>query len=157
MTDKNNNQPIMILGQFVKDLSFEHPDPLFSLNIPADKQPDMNVDVAINTKPAEQEGLYEVTLGVNVSAKAADKTMFLLELSYSAFVQVDMQAVEKDQLNPVLMINVPHMLFPFVRGIIYNTVREGGLPPLMLNPIDFAAMYEANLQKDKPSSSKESA
>ncbi|HCU06901.1 MAG TPA: protein-export chaperone SecB [Holosporales bacterium] len=157
MTDKNENQPIIILGQFVKDLSFEHPDPLFSLNIPEDQQPNMNVDVAINTTPAEQEGLYEVTLSVNVGAKTADKTMFLLELSYSAFVQVDTKVVEKDQLNPVLMINVPHMLFPFVRGIIYNTVREGGLPPLMLNPIDFAAMYEANLQKEQAASKKASA
>jgi preprotein translocase subunit SecB len=157
MTDKNDNQPIMILGQFVKDLSFEHPDPLFSLRIAEDQQPDMNVDVAINTKPAEQEGLYEVTLSVNVSAKTADKTMFLLELSYSAFVQVDTKLVEKEQINPVLMINVPHMLFPFIRGIIYNTVREGGLPPLMLNPIDFAAMYEANLKQEQNTTQKASA
>jgi len=157
MTDKNNNQPIMILGQFVKDLSFEHPDPLFSLRIPEDKQPNMNVDVAINTASAEQEGLYEVTLSINVGAKTADKTMFLLELSYSAFVQVDTTVVDKEQLNPVLMINVPHMLFPFVRGIIYNTVREGGLPPLMLNPIDFAAMYEANLQQEKTKATEASA
>ena len=78
-----------------------------------------------------------------MNGKVEDKTLFVLELTYAAFAEVNVPA---EHLEPVLMIELPRLIFPFARNVVTQCLTEGGLPPFMLNPIDFAALYAARRQ-----------
>jgi preprotein translocase subunit SecB len=84
---------------------------------------------------------YEVELKLRVSAKVEEKPMFLLELVYAGLFLI--QNVPEDVIQRVLLIDGPHLLFPFARRIVADAVRDGGMPPLMIEPIDFAGLYRA--------------
>jgi len=127
---------MQILAQYVKDLSFENPGAPISQNFrPAI---DLGVDLQARRRDADQ---YELELRLRVSAKHEEKSVFLLELSYAAILFV--QGVPEDVLSQLLLIEAPFMLFPFARRVVADTVRDGGMPPLMIEPIDFAALYRA--------------
>lgn len=144
--ETHQESPITILGQLIKDLSFEHPDPIASQMLALDgKEPDLNVETSVSYRSLQDEGKgYEVLLNMKVSGKHDNQTMFLIELAYASYVAINHEMIPADHIEPVLMISIPHMLFPFARAIIYSTMRDGGLPPLLLNPMDFEAAYEAN-------------
>jgi preprotein translocase subunit SecB len=141
-TKANNDQPVSILGQFVKDMSFENPDPIAFLAI-ENSQPEMNMDVGVNANALESNH-FEVILKIKLTAKHQEKTIFITELSYSTVAKIDVDAIGKEHLEPILLVHIPSLSFPFVRTIVYNTIREGGLPPFAINPIDFALLYEQN-------------
>ncbi|MBP9752281.1 MAG: protein-export chaperone SecB [Proteobacteria bacterium] len=143
----NENQPVAILGQFVKDLSFENPDPIAFLAI-QDAQPEINMDVNINANGLN-DGHFEVVLKVKLTAKHQEKTIFLSELAYSTIAKIDEEAIGKENMGPILMVHIPHLAFPFVRAILYNVIRDGGLPPFAIHPIDFAGMYEQNAKNQE--------
>jgi len=127
---------IQIIGQYVKDLSFENPGaPSPMLQRPAI---DLGVDLQARRRDAEH---FEVELRLRVTAKVEEKTVFLLELVYAGLFQI--QNIPDEVLQQVLLIEAPHMLFPFARRIVADVVRDGGMPPLMIEPIDFAALYRA--------------
>lgn len=137
---ENNLPAILINNQFIKDLSLEipHAPEIFSRM----KQPEMNIEIDVKTKDLGDSN-YGVLLNVSMNGDIGTEKLFILELSYGASVHVN---VPQNHIEPVLAIEIPRLLFPFARNIITQCLVEGGLPPIMLNPIDFAAVY-ANRQK----------
>jgi preprotein translocase subunit SecB len=137
----NNNEPtrrqVIINAQYVKDLSFENPGAPENLVGKGDA-PKIDVSVDIQVRALEEK-IFEVALIVSAGAKIQDKTLFLAELSYGGVFTVDVPESEKEA---VLMIYCPGMLFPFARRILSDATRDGGFPPLMLDPIDFAALFQ---------------
>ena len=127
---------MQVIGQYVKDLSFENPGAPLSLAV----RPAIDLGVDLQARRLEQDR-YEVEIKLRVSAKSEDKTLFLLELLYGGLFFV--QNVPEEYLQQMLLIEAPHMLFPFARRVVADTIRDGGMPPLMIEPIDFAALFRA--------------
>jgi len=122
--------------QYTKDLSFENPRAPQSLIQPA-TQPDVAINVDVKARNLNV-GVYEVILTINANANAQGEPVFLVELAYAAVVTVR-NAPEAMVANLVL-VETPRMIFPFARAIIANATRDGGFPPLLINPIDFAEL-----------------
>ena len=132
-----NAPRIQIVAQYVKDLSFENPGAPASLSV----RP--NIELGVDLQARRMEGpLFEVELKLRINAKTADdKPVFLLELVYAGLLQIT--NVPDEVIQQVLLVEGPHLLFPFARRIISDAVRDGGMPPLMIEPIDFAALFRA--------------
>ena len=129
---------IQAIGQYVKDLSFENPGAPMSTAI----RPAIDLGVDLQARRLDQER-FEVELKLRVSATAEERTMFLLELVYAGLFVI--QNVPEEVLQQVLLIEAPHLLFPFARRIVADVIRDGGMPPLMVEPIDFAGLYRAKM------------
>ena len=129
---------IQVIGQYVKDLSFENPAAPMSMNA----RPEIDLGVDLQARRLENDH-FEVELKLRVSAKAEDKPVFLMELAYGGLFLI--QNVPEDVLQQVLLIEAPHLLFPFARRIVADAVRDGGMPPLMIEPIDFAGLYRSRM------------
>lgn len=134
--------PFGIKAQYVKDFSFENPY-AHEVMSKTNEKPDMNVTVNVNAKPLSENN-YEVALQVNVKAKYGNKTAFLIELSYAGLFYIEEK--KANILNLLLLVECPRLLFPYARNIISDTTRDGGFPPLFLQPIDFADLYKKKLQ-----------
>ena len=129
---------LIVNAQYVKDLSFENPRAPQSLSQPsAQPSVEINVDVKAQSLGAEN---YEVVLTINASAKQQDDALFIVELSYGAVITV--RNVPQEMLSAVVLVETPRLMFPFARNIIAETTRDGGYPPLMINPIDFGALLQ---------------
>ncbi|MEM8581993.1 MAG: protein-export chaperone SecB [Pseudomonadota bacterium] len=134
-----------ILGQFVRDLSFE--------NIAAQKgtdsssQPDVQVQVNLDATKRSSDSQYEVATKLNISAKTKDTgdVIFALELDYAGVFQID--NVPEEQIHPFLLIECPRTTFPFLRRIVSDVTRDGGFPPLNLEMIDFMALYRQEVAR----------
>jgi len=137
------SQPSMqIVGQFLKDLSFENPNAPNSLGAQS-KQPDINISVNVNARnlgPVD----FEVELHLDAKASGDGKVIFAAEILYAGLFR--MQNFPANLLHPAVLIECPRMLFPFARQILAEATRNGGFPPLMLDPIDFASMYQKRMQ-----------
>jgi preprotein translocase subunit SecB len=129
--------PIAIHNQYIKDLSLEIPyaPEIFKQ---VNSQPELKVDVSVESKKIEDS--YNVSLKINLNGDIEGKKLFVLELSYAALVTLNVPA---EHVEPVIAVEIPRLLFPFARNIITQCLVEGGLPPIMLSPIDFAALYMA--------------
>jgi preprotein translocase subunit SecB len=136
--------PIQIHAQYVKDLSFENPRAPASLQ-PQSEQPRIEVNVDVQAAKVADNDIYEVTLRVTASGTSAGNQLFLAELSYGGLFTL--QGVPEDSLHPVLLIECPRILFPFARAIIADVTRDGGFPPLLIQPVDFAAMYRQSAEQ----------
>ena len=134
---------LSILTQYVKDLSFENPKAPQGLQAAA-QRPQIEIKVDVNAKGVG-EGQYEVSLQLNVQAKAEEDTIFLLELAYGGVFTL--ANIPQDSLQPLLLIECPRLLFPFARRIVADTTRDGGFPPLMIDPIDFVTLYRRKVQE----------
>jgi preprotein translocase subunit SecB len=133
----NATPQITTMSQYVKDFSFENPNAPRSL-APQEKQPNIAIQVNVNAQQLGEHD-FEVLLKLEGSAGEGANTLFKFELDYcGAFRLVN---IPQDQVHPVVMIECPRLLFPFVRQIIADGVRNGGFPPLYLDPVDFAALY----------------
>jgi preprotein translocase subunit SecB len=132
--------PIRIMGQYIRDLSFETPhapDIFATLRTEAPEIP-----IGLDTTVRHLSGSsFEVTLSLQLEAVAGGKKAFILELAYAAVVEVNPQLVPQEHVHPVLMIEVPRQMFPFVRQLVADITGNGGFPPLMLQVFDFADMY----------------
>jgi preprotein translocase subunit SecB len=129
-------QQLIVNAQYVKDLSFENPRAPNSL-IQQGTQPsvDINVDVkAQNLGP----DVFEVILTINATARVQDEPVFLVELAYGTVVTI--KNTPQEMLPALILVETPRIAFPFARAIIANATRDGGFPPLMINPIDFAEL-----------------
>jgi preprotein translocase subunit SecB len=136
-------QQLIINAQYVKDLSFENPNAPNSLRQQtAPPAVEINVNVKYGEVPGMGQHNYEVVLTINAGAKIQDDTLFLVELSYGGLVTV--RNVPQELLASVLLVETPRLLFPFARNIIAETTRDGGFPPLLINPIDFADVVRRN-------------
>jgi preprotein translocase subunit SecB len=130
---------IRILAQYIRDLSFENPRAPESLR-GGTATPQIELAVELNAQGREG-GVYEVELKLTAAARREGDPVFQLELVYAGLFQV--VGVEAEDLEQVLMIECPRYLFPFARRTIADLSAEGGFPPLMLEPMDFAAIYLA--------------
>ncbi len=134
-----------ILGQFIKDMSFENI--LSRKPVTGQVQPDIQVQVALDGRKGGTENQYEVISKFNITSKnkGSDDVLFVLELEYGGLFQID--NIAEEQLHPFLMIECPRMIFPFVRRIVSDITRDGGFPPLNLDNIDFVALYRQQLEQ----------
>jgi preprotein translocase subunit SecB len=137
----DTNPPrIQVVGQYIKDLSFENPG---APSNPASR-PQIELSVDLQARQLDVQ-IYEVEMKLRVAATVEDKPSFLLELVYAGLFQL--HNIPDEVRNQVLLIEAPHLLFPFARRIVADMVRDGGMPPLMIEPIDFAALYRAKAQE----------
>ena len=137
-TDPQAEAPgIRILAQFIRDLSFENPTAPDSLRA-GQAQPQIDLGVEMNARTRE-DGLYEVDLKLSAKASRAEGPLFMVELLYAGVFQI--AGVPTDDMEAVLLVECPRFLFPFARKIIADVTSDGGFPPFMLDPIDFAAVY----------------
>jgi len=143
MADSTPHPHLTIRAQYIKDLSFEAPKGPFGFG-QLKEAPKMDVNVDLEGKKLGDD-VYELVIKVSVAAKAPEETMFVTELTYSGIFQL--QNVSEDRLQPMLFIDCPFILFPFARRVIADITRDGGFPPLMLEPIDFHALYVKRAQE----------
>ena len=142
---------IFINAQYLKDLSFENPNPLESLKDAEKPEIKVTVNTIVKKLP---DNAFEVTLDIKTEGKKKDKHAFIAEVSYAGIFTLNKVPAEHEK--PFLLIEAPRMLFPFARNVLAETTRDGGYPPLMLNPIDFAALYRQQMaEKQKQTEEKE--
>jgi preprotein translocase subunit SecB len=140
-SDGGENKPqLQIIGQYIKDLSFENPGAPAVLGT----NPEMELGVDLQAKPAGPD-LFEVVLSLRIRANFEGKPLFILELAYAALIR--MQNVPEDAAQRMLLIQTPYLMYPFARRILSDMVRDGGMPPLMIEPIDFGALYQVKMQQ----------
>jgi len=140
----NNEQPaLMIHSQYIKDLSLEIPmaPQIFA---EMNQAPNVHIDISMGNKKLENNN-YEVTLTAKMDADIKDKKLFIVELTYGAVATVN---VPQEHFEPIMYIELPRLLFPFVRSIVANSLSAAGLPAMMISPIDFVAMYNAKKAKE---------
>ncbi|MDJ0826229.1 MAG: protein-export chaperone SecB [Rhodobacter sp.] len=143
---------MQILGQFIRDMSFENI--LSQKGVNGDVKPEMQVQVSMDAKKRPADNQYEVVTKFSVTSKnsGGEDVLFVLELEYGGLFQIE--NVPDEQLHPFLMIECPRMLFPFVRRIISDVTRDGGFPPLNLDSVDFIQLYRQEIarraQAEKP-------
>ena len=130
---------IRILAQFVRDFSFENPRAPEALRA-GGAQPQIDLGVEMNAR-GRDDGLYEVDLKLSARANREDGPLFVVELLYGGLFQIT--GVGAEEMEPVLLIECPRYLFPFARRVISDITSEGGFPPFLLDPIDFAGVYAA--------------
>ncbi len=132
---------IAISGQYIKDLSFEAPNTPQVFEALQNEMPNIpiEVDVAAN---GVGENFYEVVLKVRAEAKVQDQLCYILEMEYAGLFMVN---VPEEALAPVLLVECPLIIFPFLRRIVADATSDGGFAPLMLAPIDFAGLYQQRM------------
>lgn len=145
----NQQQSISVLAQYIKDFSFENPNAPRSL-APQQNPPQIQLSVNVNGKPLGPTD-YEVELSVEGSAGEGSDALFKFDLVYAAVLRLT--GIESSNAHAVVMIEGPRLIFPFARQIVADAVRSGGFPPLMIDPIDFVALYRNRvneLQSQQP-------
>lgn len=130
---------IQINAQYIKDLSFESPRAPMVLQEQAQPAIEVSVDVKAH-RLAEKS--FEVVLSASADAKADSGQVFLVELTYAGVFTLD--GVSEQQVAQILLVECPRLLFPFARAIIADATRDGGFPPLMIQPVDFARLFAEN-------------
>ena len=144
MTNGNGTSPqLNVLAQYTKDLSFENPNAPASL-APQTSPPQINIQINVGANNVAQNE-YEVTLSIEGKAENSGKMIFSFELAYAGVFRI--LNVPQENLHPLIMIECPRLLFPFAREIVATAVRDGGFPPLMLDPVDFVGLYQQNMQR----------
>ena len=136
---------IRILAQFIRDLSFENPRAPDSLRGGA-AQPQIDLGVEMNARSRE-DGFFEVDLKLSAKANREDGPIFIVELMYGGVFQIG--GVAPEDMEPVLLIECPRYLFPFARKIIADVTSDGGYPPFLLDPIDFAGVYQGRKAQEQ--------
>ena len=148
MADENTqvaSPSLNILAQYTKDLSFENPGAPRSLQA-RDKAPDININVNVNANPLSDAD-FDVVLSLSAQAKEGDKVVFAAELVYGGVFRIT--GFPQEHMLPLLFIECPRLLFPFARQIIADVTRNGGFPPLMIDPIDFAQMFSQRMAEEQ--------
>jgi preprotein translocase subunit SecB len=128
---------VKVAGQYIKDLSFENPNIGKLLKEPGDS-PNLQLAINVNAQGVGPD-LYETSIDFNAQATNEHGTVYELELVYAGLFKI--QNIPQQALEPFLLVNCPSILFPFLRRIVADISREGGFPPLLLDPFDFAALY----------------
>lgn len=134
-------QPLTIMGQYVRDISFENPnapETLYAQGV----RPAVDVNFSMGVQKVRNENgldVFEVILGVTATAKYEETVCYIAEVEYATLVAL--QGIPEEHQHPTLLIRVPELAFPFVRQIVADLTQQGGYMPLMLAPVDFRAMY----------------
>lgn len=140
---KNEEIPsVKLNGQYIKELHFDNTNSPASF-VPGKEQPKIEIAINFNNRNVT-ENTYEVVLLIKAQAKSQDEgnlQLFDVKLSYAGLVTIN-NIADEAQKESILMIHVPHLLFPYARHVLSDVTRDGGFQPLMLEPMDFAQLYE---------------
>ena len=143
----NAAQPqLNVLAQYVKDLSFENPNAPRSLQ-QQQQAPQINIQINVNAKPMSGTE-YEVELKIEGRAEVPGLVLFSFDLLYAGVFRI--VNVPQENLGAIVMIECPRLLFPFARELIATAVRNGGFPPLMIDPVDFVSLYRQKMESQQP-------
>jgi preprotein translocase subunit SecB len=143
---------LSVLGQYIKDFSFENPNAPRSL-APKETQPSINIQINVGVGQLAPTD-FEVALKLEGKAESEGTVLFAFDLTFAGVFRI--QNVPQEHLHPLVMIECPRLLFPFAREIVGTAVRNGGFAPLLLDPVDFVALYQQRLaaaqaeQAEKP-------
>jgi preprotein translocase subunit SecB len=132
-----------LVSQYMRDLSFENPNAPGSV-LAGNTQPQFNVSINVGVRKQNDE-MYAVELTLNAKAEREGSVLFNVELVYGALFRV--RNATEQTLPPLLMVECPRMIFPFARHALANVIQIGGFPPVMMEPVDFYALYVQNLRK----------
>ena len=135
-----------VLAQYVKDLSFENPNAPGSLQQQS-QAPKINIQINVNAKPLAQND-FEVELKIEGRAEVPNLFLFSFDLLYAGVFKI--QNVPQENVHAIVMIECPRLLFPFARETIATAVRNGGFPPLMIDPVDFVSLYRQRMAEMQP-------
>lgn len=140
-----NAPHLRVLAQYIKSFTFENPLAAASARA-HEEQPMIDMGVEVKSRPAGGgDNVFEVDLRINVQAKRGEETMFAADLVYAGLFEF--QNIRPEDVEPLLWIECPRLLFPFSRQMLAEITREGGYPPLLINPIDFTPLYYAELKE----------
>lgn len=148
MSDTNQNTnlehqlPFTIHIQYLKDLSFENPNPLSHLTDTTEAKPEININVQVNARHLTDR-MFEVVLEISADAKRNKEQMFICQVQYAALVSLQNEHETDETIRSIVLEDCPHFLFPFARNIVADVTRDSGFPPLMLQPVDFVALNKA--------------
>ncbi len=141
--EEANAPRIAVKAQYIQDLSFENPNAPGSLS--GAEAPQVDIGVNVNARGAGGDD-FEITLKINANAKQADNTVFVLELVYGGLFTLE--NIPQERRRALCLIECPRILFPFARRIVADATRDGGFPPLFLEPIDFVKLYQTHAAED---------
>ena len=133
------DQPLVLHTQYIKDLSFENPNAPRVFTMLQQQAPQMEVAIDVSASKL-QDRIYEVALKMSANPTVEGRAVFVIELDYCGLVSIK-ESVQPEQVRPLLFIEAPSMIFPFARRIIADATRDGGFPPLLINPINFAELF----------------
>jgi preprotein translocase subunit SecB len=140
-----------VVGQYIKDLSFENPNIEALMGGGPGENPNIQLEVNVDARTADaKNNVYESAINFRAHATSKIGTIYELEVVYAGLFRI--QNLPKEAMEPFLLVNCPALLFPFLRRLLADITREGGFPPLLLDPIDFGALYvrrQQELQKQK--------
>ena len=140
--DAQQQPPLTIVHQYLKDLSFENPStPRLQMSPGSQPSVDVKVDV---TATALDEKVFEVALHMSFKTTANEHVIYMGELVYACVAHIG--NVRQQDMEPLLLIEAPRLLFPYARAIISNATRDGGFQPLILTPFDFIGLYRKRLE-----------
>ena len=145
--DATTDRRILVHAQYIKDFSFENPNAPRVL-MEGSTQPDVEITVNVGAQLID-ENQYEVALNLAAKASSGKTNLFLVDLTYAGLVTPE--GVSADEVNPLIMIEAPRLLFPFARAIISDATRDGGFMPLNIQPVDFVSVYQHNLTQQAAS------
>jgi len=135
---------LRILSQYIKDLSFENPGVRNAPQV----QPNIDLGIDVGATAHEEGGdIFEVSTRIQAKAVAEETVLFMLELDFAGLFQL--QGFTQEEMEPALLIECPRLIFPFARRIISDITRDGGFPPLLVDPIDFRNLYLSQKQRQQ--------
>ena len=136
---------LSVLAQYIKDFSFENPHAPQSLQ-PRENAPEINININVNANPLSETD-FEVELKIDAAAGQDADTMFNVELTYGGVFRL--MNMPQEAVGPAILIECPRLLFPFARQVIADATRSGGFPPLMIDPVDFAALFQQRMAEEQ--------
>ncbi|MEP7029610.1 MAG: protein-export chaperone SecB [Pseudolabrys sp.] len=139
----NVEPQLQVVAQYIKDFSFENPNAPNSLG-PNQEQPQIGIQINVGASPISDSDI-EVVLKLEGKAELSGKILFRFELDFGGVFRI--RNVPQESLNAIVLIECPRLLFPFAREIIATAVRNGGFPPLLLDPVDFVALYRQKMEQ----------
>ena len=142
----DNPPQLNVLAQYVKDFSFENPNAPRSLNT-GQQNPAINIQINVTATPLAATD-FEVVLKIEGKAEVPGTLLFSFDLAFAGMFRI--QNVPQENMHPLVMIECPRLLFPFAREIIATAVRDGGFPPLLLDPVDFVGLYRQKMTEVQP-------
>ena len=131
-----------LIGQYIRDMSFENPGAPGSIML-GGSNPNFQVGINVGVKK-QADDLYAVEITLNAKADREKNVLFNVELIYGGVFR--MQNIPEKDLAPLLLVECPRLIFPFARQVLATITQQGGFPPLMMEPVDFQAIYLQNLR-----------
>lgn len=137
---------LTVVSQYIKDFSFENPNAPQSLTS-RQEQPQIGIQINVGANPLSDSDI-EVSIKLEGKAESAGALLFRFDLEFAGVFRI--RNIPQESLNPVVLIECPRLLFPFAREIIATAVRNGGFPPLLLDPVDFVSLYRQKMAQAQP-------